>query len=188
MAHTEDANSATSSWVYPDREAWQELLKIRPKPRPVMERPSWWRRPWPATWPGKPTAAALSIDRLYHAARSELAWARKCFRYAQAVLPQGPARRKARLLADALARTRSAMDRPAKASGLADLVHELAPVGRYDPRKYPHAFIEMAGRSVQGAGRLLASSPHPSVAYWGRVLVRAGGYFLATREGLSEVE
>ena len=173
-----------SSWLYPDRDAWDKLLDIRPKPRPVMEKPSWWRGAWPARWPGKPTAAALSNERKLETVRKELAWAQKCFYYAQSVLPDSQAERKAGRMAEVIGRARRAIDVPKKAEDIERAVDELAGVARYDPAKSPRAFVETAGRSVSAAGQIMETSRFESVAYWGRVFARAGGFFRAMKNDL----
>ena len=150
-----------------------------------MEKPAWWHRPWPAASPGKPTDAALANDRKLDTIRKELAWARNCFYYAEDVLPNGEARAKAGRLAMELDRARSAFDTPEKAEGMDLLAHELARVARYDPAKHPRSFVETAGSSVSAAGQAMVGSSYESVAYWGRVLVRAGGFFRAMKYDLS---
>ena len=177
---------APSSWVYPDRDAWEKLLHLRPKPRPVMEKPAWWRGSWPAAWPGKPTEGAQSNERKLEAVRRELAWAQKCFYYAESVLANSHARDKARRIADTLGRARRSLDTPDKADQMDYVAQELAGVGRYDPAKHPRAFVEASGRSLSAAGGAMATSRHESVGYWGRVLVRAGGFFRAMKQELPE--
>jgi len=181
MAKTTES---AGSWLYPDRGAWEKLLHLRPKPRAVMDKPLWWRKPWPARWPGKPSAAAVSNDRKFEAVRNELAWAQKCFYYAEAVLPDSRAKEKARRIAEALGRLRMAIDGPGKAADVAGLADELSAVGRHDPAKSPRAFIEMAGQSLSAAGQILETSGFESVAYWGRVFARAGGFFRAMKRDL----
>lgn len=179
-----DASKTPSSWVYPDRDAWEELLNIRPRPRSVMDKPEWWHKPWPARWPGKPAGAALSDDRKLKALRRELAWAQRCFHYAEHVLPDSQTKEKAGRIADALGRARRAIDAPEKAADVAQAVDELAGVGRYDPSRNPRAFVDTAGRSISATGRALAASRFESVAYWGRVFGRAGGFFRSMRHQL----
>ncbi|HUS92638.1 MAG TPA: hypothetical protein VM695_12350 [Phycisphaerae bacterium] len=174
----------SSSWVYPDRDAWEKLLHLRPKPRPVMDKPPWWRTPWPLSGSdGGGSTGGAGVTQL-NRIRNQLAWAEKCLLYAQSVLPDGEAKGKAYRLAEELRRTRLAFDTPAKAQGTALAADELVAVGRYDPVKYPRPFIEAAGRGVTAAGQVMSASACPSVAYWGRVLVRAGGYFRAMKPDL----
>ena len=131
-----------SSWVYPDRDAWENLLHIRPKPRPVLEKPPWWRGPWSASRPGRPTEKADSAERKIELLRNELAWAQKCLSYAQSVLPQPKARAKAGRLADAIARACKSFDNTEKSAGMDRVVEELVGVGRHDPARKPQAFIQ----------------------------------------------
>jgi hypothetical protein len=154
-----------SSWVYPDRDAWEKLLRIRPRPRPVLDKPQWWRGRWPPRRPGRPTAAALANGRILETLRGELAWAQKCFYHAQSVLPNCQAQAKAGRLADALGRARRSLDAPQKAAGMDAVVDELIGVGRYDPAKYPRAFVDAAGRSISAAGRAMQTSRFETVAY-----------------------
>ena len=154
-----------SSWLYPDRDAWEKLLKIRPKPRPVMDKPPWWRGAWPARWPGKPAGAALSDERKLDVLARELAWAQNCFRYAASALPDSPAKQKAGRIADALERTRTAVDTPKKAASVEQAVDELVGVGNHDPATRPAAFVDSAGRSVAATGRIMQDSRFESLAY-----------------------
>lgn len=179
-----ETSKSPSSWLYPDRQAWEKLLDIRPKPRPVMEKPAWWRGPWPARWPGRPTAAAISNERKLDSVRRELAWAQKCFYYAQSVLPDSKAKQKAGLIAEALGRARTAIDMPEKAEDIHPAVDELSGVGRYNPAKSPGSFVETAGRCISAVGQVMEASRFESVAYWGRVFARAGGFFRAMRHDL----
>lgn len=172
------------NWIYPDREAWDKLMNLRPRPRAVMEKPPWWRGSWPAQWPGKPTAAALSNDRKLAIVRKQLIWAQNCFYHAQSVLPDGRAKQKAGRIADILGRARKAVDQPEKADVLDLAAVEFARVGKYDPAQCPRAFVETAGQSISAAGQIMETSRFGSVAYWGRVLVRAGGFFRAMKYDL----
>jgi len=176
-----------SSWLYPDRDAWENLLKIRPKPRPVMDKPPWWRNSWPARWPGKPAGAALSDERKLDVLARELAWAQDCFRYAASALPDSHAKLKAKRIADALERTRMAIDTPEKAANVENAIDELVGVGHNDPANNPAAFVDSAGRSVAATGRIMQDSRFGSLAYWGRVLLRTGGSFRSMRHELSSL-
>ena len=173
-----------SSWVYPDRDAWEKLLQIRPKPRPVLEKPAWWRTPWPPRRPGRAGEADLPNERKLDLLRNELGWARRCFRYAGSVLPPSRAKAKASRIADALARARKSFDRPEKTKDMDPVSDELVAVGRYDPARHARAFVEASGRSISAAGQVMAAAAFGDVAYWGRVLVRAGGFFRAMKHEL----
>lgn len=179
-----DEEKPASSWIYPDREAWEKLLRIRPRPRPVMEKPDWWRGRWPPARPGKPAPRMLAGDRILDKVRNELDWAQKCFYYAESILPESAAREKSRLIAGALGRARKTIDSHDKAKEIESAAHELAGVARYDPAKYPKAFVEAAGSSLTAMGKVMETSRFQSVAYWGRVFVRAGGYYRAMRHDL----
>ena len=176
---------SSSPWIYPDREAWEALLRIRPKPRPVMDKPDWWRGQWPAGRRGA-AAGATSADRLLDRIRNELAWAAKCFFYAESIFPDSRVKEKVRLIANALERARTAVDTPAKAEDISAVADELAGVGRYDPVKHPRAFVETAGRSLSATGQAMEASTFEGLAYWGRSFVRAGGFLRAMKHDLPD--
>ena len=167
-------SKAPSSWVYPDRDAWETLLSIHPKPRPVTEKPEWWRGPWPS---GNGFGENLSSDQKLEVVKKEFAWARKCFYYAESVLPDSAAKEKAGRIARVLGRANQALDSREKATDVFAVVHELSRIGRYDPQRHPRAFVETAGGSVAAAGKVMEDSQVESMAYWGRALARAGRYF-----------
>ena len=105
--------------------------------------------------------------------------------YAQSVLPGSQAQEKAGRIADALGRARLALDTAEKAANAEPAAANLAGIGAYDPAKYPQAFVEHAGLSLTAAGRAMEASRVEAVAYWGRVLARAGGFFRSMNHDLS---
>ncbi len=173
-----------SHWVYPDRDAWQELLRLRCHPRAVAAKPHWWPGPWAGSFPGQPNEAALADARVLAMLRQEFTWAMRCFYFAEATLDDPRASAIAGRVADALDRARRSLDSPAKADGLREAVANLSGIGRYDPSKYPRGFIETASRSLQAVGRVLEGSSFSTLTYWGRVFRRFGASFARSVHGL----
>jgi len=180
-----EGSRSSGGWVYPDWDAWQKLLHLRPKPAPVMNKPPWWQDPWPLGRSAR-AAAGLTDGRRLELIRSELTWAQKCFYYAQSALPDSLAKAKAGRIAEIIGRARRAIDTAETARGMERAIDELAGVGQYDPEKYPRAFVEAAGRSISAAGHAMESARQASLGYWGRVFVRAGGYFRSMGHELPE--
>jgi hypothetical protein len=172
-----DNAGGPSGWLYPDRQAWESLLRIRPKPQPVLAKPSWWRGRWPDGAAARTTNGSSEPRQVLDRVRRELAWARKCFCHAQSVLPDSSAKNKAARIGDTLARVRKAVDTPEKAEDVVRAIDELAAMGRHDPEKYPRSFVETAAASLGAAGAILAASRFGAIAYWGRVLSRSSGFF-----------
>lgn len=177
------AGKTSGDWVYPDPDGWEKLMLTRPRRRAAMEKPDWWHTPWPPRRIGQ-TKEALSPHRKFEALKHELAWAQRCLYYAQSVLPDSAAKHKVVLLAEALGRVNQAIDAVEKAQGIYGAADELRGISQYDPARYPRAFVENAGRSLVAAGKILGTSPLGAVAYWGRALVRAGGFVQCMKHDL----
>jgi len=176
--------TSPSSWLYPDRDRWESLLSIRPKPQPVMEKPTWWSGRWPAGAAARATDGSARPQQILARVVRELSWAQKCFLHAQSVLPDCSAKNKAGRIGEALGRTRKAIDVPEKAEDIVRVIDELSGVGRYDPGKHPRRFVETAAASLAAAAAVLAACPFEAVAYWGRTLTRASRFFGAMKHEL----
>jgi len=150
-----------------------------------MDKPAWWRDSWPLGRSGQ-SMSGMSDARKLEIVQGELAWAQKCFYYAQSVLPDSLAKDKAGRMAEIIGRARQVIATTEAAQAAAMAVDELSPIGRYDPERYPKAFVEAAGRSISAAGRAMEASTLATVAYWGRVFVRAGGFFCSMGQELPE--
>lgn len=173
-----------SSWVYPDWDSWQQLLNLRPKPMPVMDKPPWWPGRWPMGRPFGPASSTQGKELGAQAVRGEFAWARRCLLYARSVLPESLAKDNAGRIADALDRLRLALDTSEKALAAEGAAAQLAGIGAYDPAKYHHAFVERAAQCIAAAGRALEATGFEAMEYWGRTLARMGGFFGAMRQEL----
>jgi hypothetical protein len=151
---------------------------------PVMDKPSWWTGNWTMGRPLGPANSVQGQQLRAQAVRGEFAWAQRCMRYAQSVLPESMAKDNAGKLADALERVRLALDTTDKALAAESASADLAGIGGYDPARYHHAFVERAGLCLRSAGRALEASGCEAVAYWGRTLARMGGFFGAMTHDL----
>jgi hypothetical protein len=176
--------TTSSSWVYPDWDSWRQLLNLRPKPMPVMDKPVWWTSHWPMGRQLGPAGSVQGQQMRAQAVRGEFAWAQRCMLYAQSVLPQSMAKDNSGKIADVLERVRLALDTTDKALAAEPAASDLAGIGSYDPARYHHAFVERAGLCLRSAGRALETCGCESVAHWGRTLARMGGFFGVMKQDL----
>jgi hypothetical protein len=176
--------TSSSSWVYPDWDSWRQLLNLRPKPLPVMEKPPWWTAHWPMGRQFGPANSVQGQQLRAQAVRGEFGWAQRCLLYAQSLLPDSMAKDNAGKIAEALERVRLALDTTDKALAAEGAAADLAGIGAYDPARYPHAFVERASQCLTAAGRSLEACGVETVAYWGRTLTRMGRFFGSMKQEL----
>lgn len=84
-------------------------------------------------------------------------------------------------IADALGRACRAIDTVEKGAAVYPALEALVGVSKIDPASRPAAFLDLAGKSIAIAGRMMASSGFADVAYWGRALSHLAGGLAACR-------
>jgi len=116
-----------------------------------------------------------------NAVKGELRRAELAFVTARRSLGDAHAQEAAGRVAAALGRVNRAVDSVEKGAAIHPAAEVLVGVSTFDPEVRPTDFIQLAGRSVALAGKVLAQCEFACLRYWGRKLSRLAGTFAAVK-------